>query len=103
MREAAGVADRTGLELVVDDERAGVDVADRIDQAHDSTGAAHVEARKGIAESVQMEERVTGQDVVAMRAQPVVDLALLSVGRMEVVPGVRATAARPEAGESKLR
>ena len=36
-------ADRAGTELVVDDERAGVDVADRVDEADDPAGAAHVE------------------------------------------------------------
>src|SRR5829696_3877456 len=67
LREATRVTDRTGLELVVDDERARVHVADRIDQAQDSAGAAHVQAGKGIAEGVQVEERVTGQHIFAMR------------------------------------
>ena len=40
--ETTGVADAR-LELVVDDERAGVDVADRVDQAHHPAGAAHVQ------------------------------------------------------------
>ena len=42
--EPAGVADRAGLELVVDHERAGVDVADRVDEADDAAGTAHVQA-----------------------------------------------------------
>ena len=43
--EPAGPAHRAGPELLVDDERAGVDVAERVDEADDATGAAHVEAR----------------------------------------------------------
>ena len=43
--EAAGGAHVAGQERVVDRERAGVDVADRIDQAHDAARAAQVQAR----------------------------------------------------------
>jgi hypothetical protein len=50
-----------GLELVVDDERAGVHVADGIDQAHDAAGAAQVEPGQRVAERVEVEERVAGE------------------------------------------
>ena len=43
--EATRVAQVAGEELVVDRERAGVHVADRVDQAHDPAGPAQVQAR----------------------------------------------------------
>ena len=76
----------------MDDERAHVHVADRVDEAHDTPGAAHVEARQGFTEHVEVEERVARQHVVAVGEQPLVDLALLGVGRVQFVPGVGATA-----------
>ena len=42
--EPAGVPDAPGLELLVEDERAGVHVAHRVDEADDPAGAAQVEA-----------------------------------------------------------
>ncbi len=101
--EATLVAHRAGLELVVDDERAGVDVADRVDQADDAARATHVQAGQRLAERVEVEERVAGEDVVAVGQQPAVDLALLVVGRVEVVPAVRAAARRAQAGDAQLR
>src|SRR5690606_4974756 len=62
--EPARVAHVAGEELVVDHERAGVHVADRVDQTHHPSGAAQVQSRQCLAratERVQMEERVTGQ------------------------------------------
>ena len=50
-----------------------------------------------------MEERVAGEHVVAVGEQPVVDLALLGVGRVQVVPGVGAAAGRAQAGDPQLR
>jgi hypothetical protein len=69
--EPAGVADGAGLELVVDHERAGVDVADRVDEAHHPAGAAHVEPGQRLAERVEVEERVAGEHVLAVGEQPV--------------------------------
>ena len=100
--EPAGVADRAGLELVVDHERAGVHVADRVDQAHDAPGAAHVEPGQRLAERVEVEERVAGEHVVAVGQQPLVDLALLGVGRVQLVPRVGAAARRAQAGDAQL-
>src|SRR6056297_3351183 len=88
--------DRTGLELVVDHERTGVDVADRVDEAHHTAGTTHVEPRQRAgsvldADRIEVEERVAGEHVVAVREQPLVDLTLLGVGGMQFVPGVGAT------------
>ena len=102
-REAALVAHDAGPELVVDDERARVHVADRVDEAHDAPGTAHVEAGQRLAERVEVEERVARQHVVAVGQQPLVDLALLGVGRMQVVPRVGATARRTQARDPQLR
>src|SRR5262249_42292820 len=84
--ETAGLADVAGLELVVEDERTGVDVADRIDQAHHAAGAAHVEAGERFAERVQVEERVPGEHVVPVREEPLIDLVLLVMARSQRVP-----------------
>ena len=62
----------------MDHERAGVDVADRVDEAHHPAGAAHVQPGQRLAEGVQVEERVAGEHVVAVGQQPPVDLALLA-------------------------
>ena len=48
--ETSFVADAAGAEFVVEHERAGVDVADRVDQAHHPTGAAEVEPGQRFAE-----------------------------------------------------
>ena len=100
--EATGVAYVAGVELVVDDERAGVHVAHRIDEAHHSAGATHVEAGQRIAERVEVEERVAGEHVLAVGHQPLVDLALLGVGGVQVVPAVDAAAAGAQAGDPQL-
>ena len=41
-----------------------------------------------LTERVEVEERVTREDVVAVGEEPVVDLALLLLCRVEVVPRV---------------
>src|SRR5690606_18109612 len=57
--EAARVADVARQEFVVNGERAGVDVADRVDQAHHTARAAQVEpGQRGRAQRVEVEERV---------------------------------------------
>src|SRR5689334_5143942 len=56
--EAARLADVAGQELLMDGERAGVDVAHRVDQAHHPAGAAHAEAGQRTTVAVQVEEGV---------------------------------------------
>jgi len=46
----AGTAHVAGPELLVDHEGTGVDLADRIDQTDDATGAAEVQSRERFAE-----------------------------------------------------
>ena len=58
----------------MDRERAGVDVADRVDQADDAAGAAEVQPGQRLAVGGEVEERVAGEDVLAVREQPVVEL-----------------------------
>ncbi len=90
-----------GLELVVDHERAGVDVADRVDQADDPTGTTHVEPGQWLfAERVEVEERVAGEHVVAVGEQPVVEIDLL-LGRSGAARATKSTP-RPD-GRSRVR
>ena len=89
--EAARVTDVPGEERVVDGEGAGVDVADRVDQAHDPSGAAEVQARQRFAVAGEVEERVPGQHALAVGEQPVVELPLLRRRRMQLVPRVGAS------------
>ena len=56
---------------LVDHERAGVDVADGVDQAHHAARAAQVEPVEGLAEGGEVEEGVAGQHVGVLE-QPVV-------------------------------
>ena len=100
--EPARRADVAGQEVLVDRERAGVDVADRVDQAHHPPGPAQVEPRQRLAVGGEVEERVAGQDAVAARDQPVVQLALLRGGRVQLVPHVRAAPGRPQPGDPQL-
>ena len=79
-----------------------VDVADRIDQAHHSTCSAHVEPGQRITEGIQVEERVSGQNVLAMREEPFVDLALLGVGRMKFVPCIGTSTRGAKASDAQL-
>jgi hypothetical protein len=72
----------------MDGERAGVHVADRVDQTHDPAGAAQVEARQLLSERGQMEEGVPGQHLVASFDQPVVEDLLLRWKRVQLVPHV---------------
>src|SRR5699024_12830562 len=78
--EAAVAQQVAGEELLVDGERAGVDVTERVDQAHHAPGPAQVQARQRalalLAESRQVEERVAGEHVLTVGDQPVVELAL---------------------------
>src|ERR1700748_515552 len=74
---AAGAAAVPANEVLVDGERARVDVADRIDQADHAAGAAQVQAGQRVAVGGQVEERVAGQHLLAAGAQPVVEIALL--------------------------
>ncbi len=84
----------------MDDERTGVHVADRVDEADDAAGAAQVEPRQRRAEGVEVEEAVAGEHLVAVGEQPVVDRALLVLRRVEVVPGVGAAARRAQSGDA---
>src|SRR5262249_33364249 len=90
-------------EGVVDGERAGVNVADRIDQAHHAACPAHVEPGQALPVPRKVEERVTREHVVPMCDQPVVQLALLDGGRVQRVPDVRATPRWPQPGDPQLR
>src|SRR6266487_3589942 len=75
--ESAGAADVPGQEVLVDGERARVDVADRVDQADHPARAAQVQARQRVAVGGQVKERVAGQHLLAAGLQPVVELPLL--------------------------
>ena len=101
--EPAGVAHVAGQELVVDGERAGVDVTHRVDQADHPSGAAEVEPGQGVAVGGQVEEGVAGQHLLAPQDEPVVELPLLVGGGVEVVPDVGAPAGRAQAGQPQLR
>ena len=62
----------------MDGERAGIHVADGVDQAHHPAGSAHVQAGQstGLTERRQMEERVAGEDVRAIQ-EPAIQAAIL--------------------------
>lgn len=92
-----------GEEVVVDGERAGVDVADRIDEAHDSAGPAHVEPGQFRAEARQVEERVPGEHFLACPDQPFVQVPLLCLGWVQFVPHVGTPPGRPEPGQPQRR
>ena len=86
----------------MDGERAGVDVAHRVDQAHHPPGAAHAEAGQRTAVGAEVEEGVAGEHLLAAGHQPVVELALLSRGGMQIMPHVRAPAGWAQPGEPQL-
>ena len=100
--EPARRAHVAGQEGVVDGERAGVDVADRVDQADHPAGAAQVEPRQRLPVPGQVEERVAGQHALAVRDQPVVELALLRRGRVQLVPDVGPATGRAQPGQPQL-
>jgi hypothetical protein len=64
--ETASVKHIAGLELIVDDEWTRVHVTDGVDEAHDASGTTHVESRQCRTECVQMEERITGENIFAV-------------------------------------
>src|SRR5690606_38325847 len=71
---------------------------DRVDEADDAAGAAHVEPGQRVAARVEVEERVAGEHLPAGGEQPLVGLALLGIGRGQLVPGGGAAAGRARAG-----
>jgi hypothetical protein len=87
----------------VDRERARVDVADGIDQAHHAARPAEVQPRQRVPVGRQVEERVPGQHLLAAGHQPVVELPLLPGRRVQVIPHVRAAARWPQPGQPQLR
>lgn len=86
----------------MDGEGAGVDVADRVDQADDASGTAQVEAGERCTVRGEVEEGVSGQHVVAVGQQPVVQLTLLCRGRVQVVPDVGSAAGGTQPGQTEL-
>ncbi len=87
----------------MDRERAGIHVADRVDQAHDASGAAQVQPRQRVAVRREVEERVARQYTLAVRDQPVVQLTLLLLGGVQFVPHVGAATRRPQARDAQRR
>src|SRR5258705_11836044 len=85
----------------MDRERAGVNVADRVDEAHHTTGAAQVQPgeRTGRAQARQVEEGVAGEHPVTLGHQPVVELHLLLGGGVEFVPHFGAAPGRTQPGD----
>src|SRR5688500_1263626 len=75
LREPAALAHRARLELIVQHERACVDVTDRVDEAHHPAGTAEVQPGQRLTQRGQMEERIAGEHRRAAE-QPVVQLAL---------------------------
>src|SRR5580658_842712 len=87
----------------MDGERAGIDVADRVDQAHHPPGTAQVQSRQGLPVAGQVEERVTSKNTLPPADQPVIKRALLVSTRMQFVPDVSAPPGRTQPGEPQLR
>ena len=85
----------------MDHERAGVDVADRVDEADDPARAAQVETVEGLAQRREVEEGVAGQHVGPIE-QPAVEVALLLGGRVQLVPGVGPPPRRAQPGQAEL-
>jgi hypothetical protein len=100
--EAARVTNVASEELVMNRKWTRIDVADRVDQTDDAPGAAQIQPGQRLAVARKMEERVAGLDLLAVREQPFIELALLVRGRMQVVPHVGAPAGRAESGEPEL-
>ena len=86
----------------MDGEGAGVDVTDRVDQAHDPAGAAQVQSRQRLAVGREVEEGVTGEDSLPVQDEPVVELALLGLGRVQLVPHVGTAPTRAQPGQAQL-
>ena len=82
----------------MDREPARVHVTDRVDEAYHPAGAAHVQARERLAIGGEVEERVTGQHLLAVGAQPVVQLVLLPGPGVQLVADVR-PARGPQPGQ----
>src|SRR5262249_60000272 len=64
--EPAGVPHVPRQEAGVDGERAGVHVADRVDQAHDPPGAAPAETGQRAAVAAAVDIRIAGEHVAAV-------------------------------------
>ncbi len=89
-------------ELVMNGERAGVDVSDRVHQADHPSGPAEIEAGERFPVTGEVEEGVTGEHVLAMRPQPQIQLTLLFGRGVEFVPHVGTSARWAKPGQSQL-
>ena len=86
----------------MDRERAGVDVAHRVDEADDPAGSAQVEAGQRGAVTAEVEEGVPGEHPLAALQQPVVEQPLLRGGGMKRVPHIGAPPGRAQARQAQL-
>ena len=89
----------------MDGERAGVDITDRVDEAHHPAGAAHVQPGQGTGstEAGQVEERVAGQYAITLGHEPVVQLNLLVSGRVQLIPDVGTSARWTQPSDTQRR
>ena len=88
----------------MDRERAGVHVADRVDQADHPAGAAEVQPGQRTPRTpARWKNESPVSTPLAVREQPVVELPLLLGGRVQLVPDVGAAAGRAQPGEPQLR
>ena len=67
------------------------------------SGATEVQPGQRVSVAGQVEERVAGKHVLAVRDEPVVELALLLRSDVQVVPDVGAAPGRPQPGDPQLR
>ena len=84
----ASVVNVASQEGIVDSERASVDVAYWVYQAHDPTSSAQVEARQPFAECREVEERVPRQHLVTVSDKPRVERPLLLGSQVQLLPHV---------------
>jgi hypothetical protein len=86
--EPTVIANVAGKEFIMDNERACVDITNRINQAYNAAGSTEVEARQTLAEGVEVEEGVTGQHIFAVTEQPLVQGSLLVKSWVKFFPGI---------------
>ena len=95
--EAPSLMNGTGFEVVVQNKRAGIHIANRINETDNPAGTAEVEPGQRLAKGGEMEEGIAGEHMGAGQ-QPVVQLDLLGTGGMQLMPGVDAATRGTEAG-----
>ena len=92
---------RACFELIVNNERARIHIANRVDQTNHATSTTQIEAGKRLAQRIEMEERISRQHVVTglVTIAVVVGLEMIDVTQQQGQTPLLTLRLTPQAGQ----